>query len=378
MKKTLPTIATTTIVAFAGTLFLWGNEDRVTNLPIPTVIPKTAQIAPLPDDKEIERVKAIASKITQNDLGYWEAVFEDGPTLIFIPSNTFTIGNPKLSDATPAHQVTLSSYWISKYPVTIGNFRRFVKATGYITNVELSGHPGSWVYNFDSKGFEETTGHRWDNGFHQVTAKFPELTINDQHPVANVSWYDCIAYTNWLTQETGLPFTLPTEAEWEYAARGTDGRVYPWGNQPPDGTRANYADDRFNRYFPDTEQSLVHHGVDDGFAMTSPVGSFPAGRSPFGGLDMAGNVTEWVFDSYYDYTAEPKTNPVYGHNDGTRMQKAGFWAGSAGRFNVQPDEIKDGHNIRADARQGDDAASADDHLGCRVAISYVARPYATQ
>lgn len=348
------------------------------DIPIPDVTPATAQIPRLPAEEELARVTAIAARVGQSDLGFSEASFAQGPTMILIPGGTFTIGNDALNEsvngsAAPAHEVTLSPYWISKYPVTIGDFRQFIEATGYTTSVELDGHPGSWVYNFDEQGFVTTPGHRWDNAFHQVTERFPEITVDDTHPVANVSWYDCIAYGNWLAAETGLPFTLPTEAEWEYAARGTDGRVYPWGNEDPDGTRANYGDETFDRYFPGTGQTVVHRGVDDGFAITSPVGSFPAGRSPFGGLDMAGNLTEWVFDSLYDYTTDPQTDPIQLVSDGTRMQKAGFWAGSAGRFDVTPDEIRDGHNIRADARQGDDAGSADDHLGCRMAISYTPR-----
>ncbi len=367
------------IAALCGSLTLaTGCLPTGDGLPVPDITPATAQIPLLPTDQEIERVRGIATRVTENALGYWEAKFASGPTMIFVPGGTFRIGNDALNadvgnNSAPSHDVTLSPYWIAKYPVTIGEVRKFVEATGYVTNVELDGHPGSWVYNFDDRGFITTPGHRWDNAFHQVTKRFPELTVDDTHPVPNVSWYDCIAYGNWLSEVHGLPFTLPSEAEWEYAARGTDGRVYPWGNEEPDGTRANYADETFDRYFPDTGQSEVHHGVNDGFAITSPVGSFPAGRSPFGGLDMAGNLTEWVFDSFYDYTPEPKTDPIQLEDDSIRMQKAGFWAGSAGRFGVTPDEIRYGHNIRADARQGDDAASADDHLGCRMAISYVSR-----
>lgn len=362
-------------IVCAGLGLAIANAETSSGLPIPDVTPATAQIPALSLDKEIERVAQVALRMKANSLGFQEAVFDQGPTMIFVPGGTFSMGNDALSQsgASPAHNVTVSPYWISKYPVTIGDFRRFVEATSYVTNVELPGHPGSWVYDFKAQGFLTERGHRWDNAFHQVTERFPELTVDDSHPVANVSWYDCIAYSNWMAEMTKLPFTLPSEAEWEFAARGSDGRVYPWGNEVPDGTRANYADEMFDKYFPGTEQSIVHHGVNDGFAITSPVGSFPAGRSPFGGLDMAGNLTEWVFDGDYDYTGEAEVDPIQIDSQGTRMQKAGFWAGSAGRIDVTPDEIEFGHNIRADARQGDDPASADDHLGCRLAISYTPR-----
>ena len=88
---------------------------------------------------------------------------------------------------------------------------------------------------------------------------------------------------------------------------------------------------------------------------------------------MAGNLTAWVFDRYRAYSPLARTDPVQLEARDIRMQKGGFWAGAAGRFDVTPDEIEFGHNIRSDSRQGDDPASADDHLGCRLAISYTPR-----
>lgn len=114
-------------------------------------------------------------------------------------------------------------------------------------------------------------------------------------------------------------------------------------------------------------------GVNDGYGITSPVGMFPKGQSPVGALDMAGNVTEWIYDSEYGYTTENKINPIAVENNGIKMQKAGFWAGSAGRVESPRDELLFGHNIRSDARQGDALNSADDHLGFRIGISYVER-----
>jgi formylglycine-generating enzyme required for sulfatase activity len=182
-----------------------------------------------------------------------------------------------------------------------------------------------------------------------------------------------VDFCRWLSRKTGVNFVLPTEAQWEYAARGTDQRIYPWGNDEPDGTKANYADEAFQAVFPGTEQAKVHFGVNDGFAATSPVGSFPAGASPFGALDMAGNVTEWVFDWYGIYEKRFYQDPIGPQSGVDRVMKAGFWAGSAGREGQDPDELIIGHNIRADARQYDDPDSADDHLGFRIAIDYLSR-----
>lgn len=332
-------------------------------------------------NEELEYVKSKAKSVYQNDLGYWEADFGDGIIMIYVPKGQFVMGNNALSQdvvkesytADPEHKVSLDHYWISKTPTTIGQFRKFVSETGYVTDVEKEGHEGPYVYDFSISGFIPKPGYHWDNAFKDVIEKYPEITINDMHPVNCVSWNDAIAYTNWLKEKTGLDFTLPTEAEWEYASRGNDGRVYPWGNEEPDGTRANYADETFDKYFPNTEQSIVHKGVNDGYAITSPVGMFPNGRSPIGALDMAGNLTEWVYDSEYTYTSEEKSNPISINDGDIKMQKAGFWAGSAGRIGVERDEVVFGHNIRSDARQGDDLNSADDHLGFRIGISYIDR-----
>ncbi len=330
-------------------------------------------------DQELEFIREKAKSVYKNNKGYWEAEFIHDVVMIYIPKDIFVMGNDKLhgkisgSPAAPQHRVTLTGYWIAKTPVTKAQFRAFVEEENYTTSVEKPGHEGPWVYNFEEKGFKTIPGFNWDNAFSQVTAVFPHVQVDDRHPVTCVSWYDAVDFCKWLSRKTGVNFVLPTEAQWEYAARGDDQRIYPWGNDEPDGTRANYAEEAFNAVFPGTEQSKVHFGVNDGYAATSPVGSFPAGASPCGALDMAGNVTEWVFDWYGKYGKRHYTNPI-GPKDGIdRVMKAGFWAGSAGREGQDPDELIIGHNIRADARQYDDPDSADDHLGFRIAIDNVSR-----
>lgn len=335
--------------------------------------------------KEFEMVKAKATSLSKNDLGYWEATFDDGIIMMYVPKGSFTMGNDLLTDeavpennsfgAAPQHKVNLNQYWISKTPITNAQFEAFVKETNYVTQVEKEGHTGPWVYELKIRAFETKFGHNWKNAFKDnITANFPEITTNERHPVVNITWFDCIAYTKWLSKKTGLNFTLPTEAEWEYAARGNDFRTYPWGNELPDGTRANYADESFNKYFSGTGEALVHQGINDGYAITSPVGSFPKGASPIGAWDLVGNVRQWVYDSKYTYSKNEATSPIYLKDNNIKLMKGGLWSASAGRFNTIPDEIAMGHNIRVDARQGFEPNSADDHSGFRIAISYTKRP----
>jgi serine/threonine-protein kinase len=132
--------------------------------------------------------------------------------------------------------------------------------------------------------------------------------------VVFVSWYAGQTYCKWAGGR------LPTEAEWEKAARGTEGNVYPWGDQPVTGSLANFADSNTNEHWSNV-------GEDDGYSQTAPVGSYPDGASPYGILDMSGNVWEWVADWYARdyYQNSPLENPT-GPQDGEyRVLRGGSW-----------------------------------------------------
>ena len=311
--------------------------------------------------ERVIEIQQKARRVYKNEKGYWEAEFDEGHIMVFIPAGEFTMGsNEGLDDEKPVHKVYLDDYWLAKYPVTVAQFRRFVKETGYVTDAE-KGHgswqfwEGDWVVRLDGS---------WKN---------PYFEQGDNHPVVSVSWNDAMAYCQWLSEKTGLDFKLPTEAQWEKAARGLDQRKYPWGNKKPDGTKANYADINYWRKYGDVREP--DKSIDDGYTETSPVGSFPAGASPYGLLDMAGNVWEWCYDIYdpHYYAVSPYKNPLgppdKGEPDQPRVNRGGgSWTDRSGYITPEG-----GHNLRSAARTGDEQNSSDDHMGFRLCLDYIKR-----
>ena len=180
----------------------------------------------------------------------------------------FDIHNTQLfQDEIPKHSVTLDDFYLDKFLVTNRQFKRFIDA-----NVE-------WQ--------RDRIRPEIDNGNYLKHWASPE-TFNSHanDPVVNVNWYAAVAYCRWLGKR------LPTEAEWEYAARGGRNTIFPWGDEPADKTRANYSA--------------------TGLGTTSPVGSFPA--NPYGLFDMAGSVWQFLADEWKPYTPTAQKNPVAGEN----------------------------------------------------------------
>jgi len=217
------------------------------------------------------------------------------------------------ADESPQHTVYLDAYWVMRTEVTNAQYRKFVDANGYTT--ERFWTADGWKWRGENNIAQPS---RWtDSGFNGA-----------EYPVVGVSWYESVAYANWLAERTGLILRLPTEAEWEKAARGTDGRIYPWGNAW-DGGRLNYCDVNCTYDWADKAQ-------DDGYQYTAPVGSFVGGASPYGVLDMAGNVWEWAND-WYDsgyYAGSSVRNPQGPETGDRRVLRGGSWRYNA--TNVRP------------------------------------------
>jgi formylglycine-generating enzyme required for sulfatase activity/predicted Ser/Thr protein kinase len=245
----------------------------------------------IPRDKneDFPQVKG-AKKVYKNEKGFTEADYGDGIIMVYIPPGQFKMGSNDYNKEKPTHTVYLDGYWIGKYEVTFTQFKIFVNDTGYVTEAESSGLKER-IVSWQKKG------RNWKNpGFEQ----------EDNHPVVWLSWNDVNKYCKWLSKKKGLTFRLPTEAQWEKAARGTGSRKYPWGNKEPGKTMANF---------------LSYVGK------TALVGSYPKGASPYGLLDMAGNVREWCRDWYGKryYKSSPDKNPTGPKNGTYRVMRGGSW-----------------------------------------------------
>jgi formylglycine-generating enzyme required for sulfatase activity len=226
----------------------------------------------------------------------------DGMAMIYVPDGQFEMGNPADERARPAHTVTLSAFWIDRTEVTNAMFTDFLNERGNQAEDGVS-----W--------WEPGAGHRGivyshievQDGIYRATPGY------ERHPVIEVSWYGAAAYCAWVGGR------LPTEAEWEFAARGPGSLLYPWGNTF-DGNLANYCDASCTYAWRDA-------ATQDGFARWGPVGSFPEGSSWCGALDMAGNVWEWVGDWWSEsYDANyARVDPVGPVSGTLHVARGGSW-----------------------------------------------------
>ncbi len=246
-------------------------------------------------------------------------------------------------DHRPEHEICVDDFFIGVYEVTVGDFSEFVEDTHYITDAERQG----WGTVLDSSGNEAVQQEEanWRNpGFFQ----------DEKHPVVMVSWNDANEYIEWLGRKDGVKYRLPTEAEWEFAARSRGKEYeYSWGDGNPSG---NIAGEEIKDKFPNSRLSILDGYVDE-FVFTAQVGSFEKNKS--GLFDMTGNVSEWCSDWYsndYHNNNSPKENP-HGPSAGEeRVVRGGSW-------------INGPRLIHVSYRDKDDPEYCDTTIGFRLVIS---------
>jgi formylglycine-generating enzyme required for sulfatase activity len=231
-----------------------------------------------------------------------------GIRFLWIPGGRFQMGGTEYEREQPIHWVRVSPFWLGETPVTNRQYAAFLEQTD-------REEPRTWR----------------DKRF-----------CAPEQPVVSVSWENAMAFCRWLSELSGREVTLPSEAQWEFAARGTDGREYPWGAEPPDATRA---------YF----------GLNWQTDQPASVGSYPAGKGPFGTLDQAGNVWEWCLDvwdekAYAKRAKREEVDPVAKGKGDDRALRGGGWVSPA-------------LYLRAAYRYRLPARSRSDVIGFRVAAA---------
>ncbi len=301
--------------------------------------------------------------------------------MTWIPGGTFRMGSADFyPEERPVHMVSVDGFWMDEHPVTVEEYRRFVKATGYVTLAEsppLAADypdadpgllvPGSLVFRRTSGPVDLRDYRNWWAYVPGADWRHPAGPGSgcrglERHPVTHVAYQDAEAYAAWAGKD------LPTEAEWEYAARGgLDGAAYAWGDEFAPGGRmmANTWQGRF------PWQNLLT----DGYEGTSPVGSFPA--NGYGLYDMTGNVWEWTCDYFTPRHASSAAGGCCApHNP--RVSLASRSAMPTGPGSHQPRKvIKGGSHLcapsyclryRPAARQGEAVDTATCHLGFRCVL----------
>ena len=257
-----------------------------------------------------------------------------GLKFVQIPAGTFMMGSRESAEETaknqfysdgelkadwfknehPRHQVTISQpFYMATTETTLAAFRKFIKETDYVTDAERQGKG----YVLEGSGdWKERSGASWRN---------PGFAQKENHPVVLVSWNDAQAFVEWLNgKNNGPKYRLPTEAQWEYAARAGTQTPFFWGYKPS-AAHANFGDLSYSRAYPGDK--YVSRGYNDGYVHTAPVGSFKA--NPWGLYDMSGNAWEWCQDWYGDYRGASQEDPPGPDSGDRRVRRGGAWSNIA-------------------------------------------------
>ncbi len=258
-------------------------------------------------------------------IGSTRVAEKDGMTQVYVPAGPFLAGSDDViarPDEKPRHIANLDAYWIDLTDVTNAMFLKFTAATAYETEAQKDGVGFAYV------------GGKWVDvqGADWLHPQGPSSDIKNlsNHPVVQVTWTDALRYCQWAGRH------LPTEAQWEKAARGRDGRLYPWGSGAPSVRMLNF--------------NQENHG-------TTVVGIYTQGASPYGALDMAGNVWNWTLDWYdeqYYSSGPPVKNPLGPLTGQMRVTRGGSW-------------FDDEERVRTTARYPLDPHSRGSNVGFRCA-----------
>jgi len=296
--------------------------------------------------------------------------------MLWIPGGTYLMGSEEFySEEKPAHWVSVEGFWMDKTPVTNLQFSRFVKATGHVTWAEkaptLEQYPdalpellfaGSVVFEPPTERVDMRSAYNWWNWVKGADWRHPygpgsNLDGKERHPVVHVAYSDVEAYAEWAGKR------IPTEAEWERAARGgLHGKIYTWGDEymPKGKSMAN----SWQGEFP------YENTLQDGYARTSPVGKFPP--NGYGLYDMAGNVWEWTSDWYGDFPRSDAPccapmNPLGAPRESSLDPTSGIarHVTKGGSHLCAPNYC---HRFRPAARQGEPVDTSTSHIGFRLIV----------
>ncbi|MFN0175254.1 MAG: SUMF1/EgtB/PvdO family nonheme iron enzyme [Saprospiraceae bacterium] len=267
--------------------------------------------------------------------------------IVFIRGGTFLIGSEDGDrNEEPVHKVTIGDFYLGHTEVTVQEFKEFIDATQYQTTAEDEGW--SMAYRSDIGDFVEMNGVDWRDN------EEGKPCLNYKHPVVHVSWNDAKAYCAWLSEQTRQPYRLPSEAEWEYAAKnGQKNTKYSWGDTISAGRKVGNIADLSGKGKHKNWNILPHYK--DNFVLSAPVGSFEP--SDLGLYDMSGNVWEWCEDVYtkkYLMPAQSNKNNI--ESGFLRVYRGGSWF-----FDVE--------NCRASCRGNRSQKARRGNLGFRVALS---------
>ena len=266
-----------------------------------------------------------------------------GMKFALIPAGEFTMGSDEsaeslarsypqyerkrlqdLRDEGPAHKVSISrAFYLGQHEVTVGQFRRFLEASGYQPESIADG-TGGYGYNPDYDPAKSARGDAFEGRDQKYSWRNPGFPQGDDHPVVNITWNDAVAMCKWLSQTEGKTYRLPTEAEWEYAARAGTKTHYYTGDDPQSLLKAaNVFDaDSAKNWSKWAAYALAGH---DGYAFTSPVGSFMP--NAYGLYDIHGNAWEWTADWHDDhyYANSPRKDPQGPATGNVRVRRGGSW-----------------------------------------------------